>query len=193
MVAPLLATSAAGHWLAWPWKRSGGGAGWWLRSLRRLLIRCPRGTLPLQPTPELLQGFDTATQITAFAHWLRRQPSPALPLAARAFALARPICLPPAPVSVASFYAMPFALPFGAPLGAPAPGWLPKLFPASGLIGGGVRGVGRRPPESGSGVVPAAGREGSVGLRVSRWRWPQALPGRRTLAVIRAQRPANPR
>jgi len=43
---------------------------------RRLLIRCPRGTPPLQPTPELLQGFDTATQITTLAHWLRHQPSP---------------------------------------------------------------------------------------------------------------------
>ncbi len=42
----------------------------------RLLIRCPRGTLSPQPTPELLQGFDTATQITALAHWLRHQPSP---------------------------------------------------------------------------------------------------------------------
>jgi len=31
---------------------------------------------PPQPTPELLQGLDTATQITALAHWLRRQPSP---------------------------------------------------------------------------------------------------------------------
>jgi hypothetical protein len=29
-----------------------------------------------QPTPELLQGFDTATQITALAHWLRHQSSP---------------------------------------------------------------------------------------------------------------------
>ena len=26
--------------------------------------------------PELLQGFDTATQITALAHWFRHQPSP---------------------------------------------------------------------------------------------------------------------
>ena len=25
MVAPLLATSAAGHWLAWPWKRTAAG------------------------------------------------------------------------------------------------------------------------------------------------------------------------
>jgi len=41
----------------------------------RLLIHCPRGTLAPQPTPELLQGFDTATQITALAHWLRHQPS----------------------------------------------------------------------------------------------------------------------
>ena len=29
-----------------------------------------------QPTPELLQGFDTATQITALANWLRHQPPP---------------------------------------------------------------------------------------------------------------------
>ena len=27
-------------------------------------------------TPELLQGFDTATQITALVHWLRHQPMP---------------------------------------------------------------------------------------------------------------------
>jgi hypothetical protein len=33
-----------------------------------------------QPTPELLQGFDTATQITALAHWLRHQPSPRIAL-----------------------------------------------------------------------------------------------------------------
>ena len=42
----------------------------------RLLIRCPRDTPAPQPTPELLHGFDTATQITALAHWLRHQPSP---------------------------------------------------------------------------------------------------------------------
>jgi hypothetical protein len=42
----------------------------------RLLISCPIGTPLPQPTPELLQGFDTATQITALAHWLRHQPSP---------------------------------------------------------------------------------------------------------------------
>jgi hypothetical protein len=111
-----------------------------------------------QPTPELLQGFDTATQITALAHWFRHQPSFASLLAARAFA-------------------MPCASPFGAPLGPPALGWLPRLLPVNGRI------VGCR----------AVGREGSVGLGVSRWRWPQALPGRRTLAAIRAQRPANPR
>ena len=29
-----------------------------------------------QPLPELLQGYDTTTQITALAHWLSRQPSP---------------------------------------------------------------------------------------------------------------------
>jgi hypothetical protein len=88
---------------------------------RHLLIRCPRGTPPPQPTPELLQGFDTATQITALAHWLRHQPSPVLPLAARAFALARPIGLPPSPQNAASFSAMSCASPFGAPLAAP--GW----------------------------------------------------------------------
>jgi hypothetical protein len=43
---------------------------------RHLLISFPRSTPPGQPTPELLQGFDTATQITALAHWLRHQPSP---------------------------------------------------------------------------------------------------------------------
>jgi hypothetical protein len=95
---------ASGLWLAWPWivplvspvptSGSGGdlvvvldgGSGRFAaadrigQSLsqppRRLLIRCPRGTPPPQPTPELLQGFDTATQITALAHWLRHQPSP---------------------------------------------------------------------------------------------------------------------
>lgn len=30
---------------------------------------------PPQPTSELLQGFDNASQITALAHWLRHQPS----------------------------------------------------------------------------------------------------------------------
>ena len=47
---------------------------------RRLLIRCPRSTPPPQLTPELLQGFDTATQITVLAHWLRHQPSPRIAL-----------------------------------------------------------------------------------------------------------------
>ena len=47
----------------------------------RLLIRCPRDTPAPQPTPELHQGFDTATQITALAHWLRHQPSPRIGLA----------------------------------------------------------------------------------------------------------------
>ena len=94
---------ASGLWLAWPWlvplfspvPTSGagsdlvvvldGGSGRFATADRigqelpqpphRLLIRCPRGTPPPQPTPELLQGFDTATQITALAHWLRYQPS----------------------------------------------------------------------------------------------------------------------
>ena len=95
---------ASGLWLAWPWivplvspvPTSGlgsdllvvldGGSGRFAAAdrighalpqpPRRLLIRCPRGTPPPQSTPELLQGFDTATQITALAHWLRHQPSP---------------------------------------------------------------------------------------------------------------------
>ena len=47
---------------------------------RRLLIPCPRGPLPPQPTHELLQGFDTATQTTALTHWLRAtSPRPASP------------------------------------------------------------------------------------------------------------------
>ena len=104
LVVLLLGTSAAGLWLAWPWlvplfspvPTSGagsdlvvvldGGSGRFAvadrigqalpQPPRRLLIRCPRGTPPPQPIPELLQGFDTATQITALAHWLRHQPSP---------------------------------------------------------------------------------------------------------------------
>ena len=95
---------ASGLWLAWPWivplfspvppSTVGsdlvvvldGGPGRFAAADRigqalphpphRLLIRCPRGKLPPQSTPELLQGFDTATQITALAHWLRHQPSP---------------------------------------------------------------------------------------------------------------------
>ena len=155
---------ASGLWLAWPWlvplfspvPTSGagsdlvvvldGGSGRFATADRigqelpqpphRLLIRCPRGTPPPQPTPELLQGFDTATQITALAHWLRHQPSPASPSAARAFALALPICLPPAPVNAVSCFGMPCASPSGAPLGPPALGWLPRLLPASGRIVG---------------------------------------------------------
>ena len=51
-------------------------AGCWSVQPQRLLIRCPRVAPPPQPMPELLQGFDTATQITALAHWLRQQPPP---------------------------------------------------------------------------------------------------------------------
>ena len=103
LVALLLGTSAAGLWLAWPWivplvspvppSTAGsdlvvvldGGSGRFAaadriahalpKPPRRLLIRCPRATQPPQPIPELLQGFDTATQITTLAHWVRHQPS----------------------------------------------------------------------------------------------------------------------
>jgi uncharacterized SAM-binding protein YcdF (DUF218 family) len=87
LVVLLLGTSAAGLWLVWPWivplvspvPTSGAGSD--------LVVVLDGGSgrfaaadrigqsLP-QPTPELLQGFDTATQITALAHWLRHQPSP---------------------------------------------------------------------------------------------------------------------
>jgi hypothetical protein len=181
---------ASGLWLAWPWivplvspvPTSGpggdlvvvldGGSGRFAAAdrigqalsqpPRHLLIRCPRGTPPPQPTPELLQGFDTATQITALAHWLRHQPSPrsarvwiatdpdhtarAVVLArialGTAFALARLICLPPALSSIASCFGMPCASLFGGPLAAPALGWLPRLLPANGRIVG-CRGAGR--------------------------------------------------
>ena len=164
LVFLLLGTSAAGLWLAWPWivplvspvPTSGpgsdlvvvldGGSGRFAAAdrigqalpqpPRYLLIRCPRGTPPPQPTPELLQGFDTATQITALAHWLRHQPSPASPSAARAFALARPICPRPAPLNSVSFFGMPCVSLFGGPLVAPALGWLPRLLPANGRIVG---------------------------------------------------------
>ena len=104
LVALLIGTSAAGLWLAWPWivplvspvptSTAGndlvvvldGGPGRFASADRighalpqlphRLLIRCPRATLPPQPTPELYQGFDTATQINALAHRVRHQPSP---------------------------------------------------------------------------------------------------------------------
>jgi hypothetical protein len=91
----LLGTSAAGLWLAWPGSDlvvvlDGASARFaaadrighaLLQPPRRLLIRCPRDTPAPQPTPELHQGFDTATQITALAHWLRHQRSPRIGLA----------------------------------------------------------------------------------------------------------------
>ena len=42
----------------------------------QLLIRCPR-TLPSpRPMPELLEGYDTVTQITALSGWLQRRQTP---------------------------------------------------------------------------------------------------------------------
>ena len=40
----------------------------------QLLIRCPHTPPPLQPMPELLQGYDTATQIMALALWIATDP-----------------------------------------------------------------------------------------------------------------------
>ena len=104
LVTLLLGATSAGLWLAWPWIApvvvpvpspaadrdllvvlDGGSArlavaehlaARFPHPPQRLLIRCPRGAAPLQPMPELLQGFDTATQITALADWLRHQPLP---------------------------------------------------------------------------------------------------------------------
>ena len=42
----------------------------------QLLIRCPRALPPAQPMPELLEGYDTVTQITALAGWLQRRQAP---------------------------------------------------------------------------------------------------------------------
>ncbi len=41
-----------------------------------LLIRCPRTLPPPQSTPELLEGYDTVTQITALSGWLQRRQIP---------------------------------------------------------------------------------------------------------------------
>jgi hypothetical protein len=41
-----------------------------------LLIRCPHTPPPPRLIPALLQGYDTATQITALAFWLRERHSP---------------------------------------------------------------------------------------------------------------------
>jgi uncharacterized SAM-binding protein YcdF (DUF218 family) len=180
--AVVLLTS--GLWLAWPWivplvspvPTSGpggdlvvvldGGSGRFAaadrighglsKPPRRLLIRCPRSTPPAQPTPELLQGFDTATQITALAHWLRRQPSPRSARVwiatdpdhtARAVVLTRialgsqgirvgPADLPSPSPSEHRKFGMLCASLFGAPLGALALGWRPRLLPANGRIVG---------------------------------------------------------
>jgi len=84
LVALLLGTSAAGLWLAWPWIVPlvspvpssatasdlvvvlDGGSG-------RFAAADRIGHALPQPIAELLQGFDTATQITALAHWLLHQ------------------------------------------------------------------------------------------------------------------------
>ncbi len=41
-----------------------------------LLIRCPRGPVPPRPIPELLEGYDTLTQIQALAAWLQQPGHP---------------------------------------------------------------------------------------------------------------------
>jgi hypothetical protein len=185
--ALLLGSSAAGLWLAWPWivplatpvPTSGvgsdlvvvldGGSGRFAAAdrigqalpqpPRHLLIRCPRGTPPPRSPPSPT-GCATS-------------PRPAVPLEARAFALARLICLPPAPASTASCFGMPCASPFGAPLGPPALGSLPRLVPANGRI------VGCR----------ALGREGSAGLSVLGCRRPRFWFRQDALVAARAPRP----
>ena len=144
----------------------------------RLLIRCPRATTPPPRSPPSPTGCATSPRpavpgcglppipITPPVPWS----SPALPLAARAFALARLICLPPALASTASCFGMPCASRFGAPLGPPALGWLPRLLPANGRI------VGCR----------ALGREGSAGLSVLGCRGARFLFRKDSLEAARA-------
>jgi hypothetical protein len=48
---------------------------------------------PPQNTPNNSEGFDTATQITALAHWLRHQPSPRIALGSQGIRVG-PIYLP---------------------------------------------------------------------------------------------------
>ena len=110
--------------------------------------------------------------------------------AARAFALARSICLPPAPVNTASCFGIHCASPSGGPLGAQALGSLPRLVPANGRIGDLIGDLGQRPCESGSGVVPAAGREGSAGLSVLGCIGARFLFRKDSLEAARAPRPA---
>ena len=101
MPFPISALLVAGFWLAWPWLApqllslappSGRAdllvvldgtpsrlaaaeriAAALPAAPQRLLIRCPRWPAAAQAMPELLQGFDTATQITALAQWLQQQ------------------------------------------------------------------------------------------------------------------------
>lgn len=44
-----------------------------LQQQEQLLIRCPCSPSVPQPMQELLKGYDTVTQITALAEWLRRR------------------------------------------------------------------------------------------------------------------------
>ena len=159
---------AFGLWLAWPWivplvspvPTSGAGSD--------LVVVLDGGSgrfaaadrighaLP-QPPRRLLQAFDTTTQITALAHWLRHQPSPRsarvwiatdpdhtaravvlarIALGSQGFALARRIGLPPAPLTAANSSVNPCASTCGAPQGPPALGLLPRLLPANGRIVG---------------------------------------------------------
>jgi hypothetical protein len=101
---PISALLITGFWLAWPWpaphlllwEPPGANADLLVvlggtpsrfaaaqriaaalpAALQRLLIRCPGQPVPAQAIHELLQGFDTATQITALAQWLQRRQRP---------------------------------------------------------------------------------------------------------------------
>ncbi|MCP9781585.1 MULTISPECIES: hypothetical protein [Cyanobium] len=104
MLLPIPFILAAGLWVSWPWiapqlrsTTSAKGAADLVVVLdgipsrlaaaerivaalpaapQHLLIRCPGLPLPPQAMSELLQGFDTATQITALAQWFAQQQSP---------------------------------------------------------------------------------------------------------------------
>ena len=140
-------------------------------SAARLLLPSASGSPPIQITPPAPPC------------------SPALPWPVVASRSSQTHRLLPAPASTASSSVTPCASPSGGSPAAPAPGLCPRSLPANGPIVG-LRGGGR-PCESRSGVVPAAGREGSAVWSVLGCRRPRFLSRQDSLAAARA--PSLPR